>query len=105
MSRAKLSLRKEVIVLEWNPLSTLFTPLQLFFLLYFHNSNNHRVSAAVKSQLENTREIMETDGKLTMSARHVKVTVSQWKEVTEVTGQCFLVRVYCEETTRCLIAN
>lgn len=59
----------------------------------------------MKSQLENTREIMETDGKLTMSVRHVKVTVSQWKEVTEVTGRRFLVRVYCDETTHGLVAN
>lgn len=54
------------------------------------------MKAAVRRQLENTTEIMETDEKLTMSVHHVKVTVSQWREVTEVTGQCFPVRVHCE---------
>lgn len=48
---------------------------------------------------------MRADGKLTMSVRHVKVTWSQWREVTEETGQCFLVTVYCVETDHSLAAN
>ena len=34
------------------------------------------MKAAVRRQLENTTEIMETDEKLTMSVHHVKVTVT-----------------------------
>ncbi len=48
-------------------LSSLFTLLKLlFFVLYFHNSNKKRVSAAVRRP-ELTAEIMESDENLTMT--------------------------------------
>lgn len=95
----------KVTALKWNRFPRPLPTSEVCFH-FRRDRNNRRADAAAKSQPGNTRGMKrEADGKLTTSVRHVEAAVPQWREVTEVTGQCFLVRVYCEETTHCLVAN